>query len=181
MKINCKRANWPYRVAALAALALNLSSFSTAQASPAAGKSTAAPSPHALEHAFLDAVRDGNAQKVLAYIPDGGVNVGREAQHLTHAEVEQQFQSHRGLYCKLFDSSCIAATIDLANSARTCSYRELLSTSQKLRTAASEVTRSGVQQAVLVAEVKNDQCPGQNLIDFIFNLQADGWKLFSIP
>ncbi len=43
------------------------------------------------------------------------------------------------------------------------------------------MTRNGVQQAVLVAEVKNDQCSNAGLIDFIFNLEADGWKLFSIP
>ena len=180
MKIKCRRAYLLCRVAAVAALALSFSGLGAAQAS-ASGKSNTSPSPSGLEHEFIDAVREGNTQKVLSYIPDGGVNVGREAQHLTHAEVEQQFQSHRGLYCKLFDSSCIEATIDLGNSARTCSYRELLTNSQKLRTAASEVTRSGVRQAVLVAEVKDDQCPSQNLIDFIFNLQADGWKLFSIP
>jgi len=180
MKMKYRRANLLYRVASIVALALSFSGLGAAQTS-ASGKSNTSPSPSVLEHEFVDALRDANVQKVLSYIPDGGVNVGREAQHLTHAEVEQQFQSHRGLYCKLFDSSCIEATVNLGNSARTCSYRELLTNSQKLRTAASEVTRSGVRQAVLVAEVNDDQCPSQKLIDFIFNLQAGGWKLFSIP
>jgi hypothetical protein len=178
MQMNCCRAKLIYRVAAVT---LCFSGLAAAQASSALGKSTTSPSPTVLERDFIDALREGNAQKILSYIPDGGVNVGREAQHVTHAEVEQQFQSHRGVYCKLFDSSCIEATIDLGNSGRTCSYRELLTNSQKLRTAASEVTRGGVRQAVLVAEVKNDQCPEQKLVDFIFNLQADGWRLFSIP
>ena len=178
MSIRCSRAIF---LSGVAALALVLPCLAAAQASPAKDKSNASPSSTVLEREFIDAVRGGDAQKVLSYIPEGGVNVGREAQHLTRGEVEQQLQSHRGLYCKLFDSSCIQATIDLGNSTRTCSYRDLLTNSQKVRTAASEVTRSGVRQAVLVAEVKNDQCPGQNLIDFIFNLQADGWKLFSIP
>ena len=84
-------------------------------------------------------------------------------------------------YCRLFDSSCIDAPLNLGNSARICSDRELLTRSEKVRTASSEVTRNGVQQAVLVAEVKNDQCSNSRLIDFIFNLDADGWKLFSIP
>lgn len=102
-------------------------------------------------------------------------------QHVSRKEIEEQFKSHRGLFCKLFDSSCIDAEINLGNSLRTCSDRELLTQSDKVRTASSEVTRSGVQQAVLVAEVKNDQCSNAGLIDFIFNLNADGWKLFSIP
>ena len=73
------------------------------------------------------------------------------------------------------------APINLDNSARTCSYRELLTDSKNVHTAASQITRNGVRQAVLVARIKNDQCPNQTLIDFVFNLDADGWKLFSIP
>ncbi len=149
--------------------------------SPASGNSASSKAPEALEREFFAALRDGDAQKVLSYIPEGGVNVGPEARHASRDEVEQQFRSHRGLYCKLFDSSCIEAPINLENSARTCSYRELLTHSNSVRTASSEVTRSGVRQAVLVARIKNDRCPKQNLIDFIFNLEADGWKLFSIP
>ena len=122
-----------------------------------------------------------NAKKVLSYVPKHGVNLGAEAQPVTRAEVEQQFLAHRGLYCRLFDSSCINAPINLDNSARACSYRELLTHSQKVRTAASAMTRNGVQQAVLVARIQNDRCPNGKLIDFIFNLEADGWKLFSIP
>ena len=106
---------------------------------------------------------------------------GSDAQHATQDQVEQEFLAHRGLYCKLFDSSCIQAAVNLGNSARTCSYRELLTHSKNVHTAASEITRNGVRQAVVVARIKNDRCPNQNLIDFVFNLEADGWKLFSIP
>ncbi len=134
-----------------------------------------------LEREFFAGLRDGNRDRILSYVPEGGVSVGSDAHHETRDEIEQQFQSHRGLYCKLFDSSCIDEFIRLDNSARTCSYRELLTHSEKVRTAASEVTRNGVQQAVLVAQIQNSQCPDQKLVDFIFNLQADGWKLFSIP
>jgi hypothetical protein len=109
------------------------------------------------------------------------VDLGPQTQHATRAEVERQFLAHRGLYCKLFDSSCIDAPINLDNSARACSYRELLTQSKKVHTAASAMTRNGVQQAVLVARIENDRCPNGKLIDFIFNLEADGWKLFSIP
>ena len=137
--------------------------------------------PTALAQDFFAAIREGNAKKVLSYVPKHGVNLGAEAQPVTRAEVEQQFLAHRGLYCRLFDSSCINAPINLDNSARACSYRELLTHSQKVRTAASAMTRNGVQQAVLVARIQNDRCPNGKLIDFIFNLEADGWKLFSIP
>lgn len=134
-----------------------------------------------LEQNFFAAIRTGDAAKVLSYIPELGVNVGSDARHISRKDVEEQFQSHRGLYCRLFDSSCIDATINLGNSARLCSDRELLTRSEKVRTASSEVTRNRVQQAVLVAETKNDRCSNSNLIDFIFNLEADGWKMFSIP
>jgi len=165
---------------ACACLAALLAS-AAAQTSSSSGKSEAAVAPSALAQEFLAAIRAGDAGKVLSYIPEHGVNLGSEAQHATRDDVEQQFRAHRGLYCKLFDSSCIDAPINLDNSARACSYRELLTHSEKVRTAASEVTRNGVQQTVVVAEIKNDQCPNQKLIDFIFNLETDGWKLFSIP
>ncbi|MGC2109467.1 MAG: hypothetical protein WA655_08110 [Candidatus Korobacteraceae bacterium] len=135
----------------------------------------------ALEHDFFAAIREGDAKKFLTYIPQQGVNLGAQAQHSTRDDIEGQFLTHRGLYCKLFDSSCINAPINLDNSARPCSYRELLTHSEKVSTTASEMTRGGVRQAVLVARIKNEQCSNPKLIDFIFNLEAGGWKLFSIP
>ena len=152
-----------------------------AQASSAKSSPGTSVAPAALQREFFDAIRAGDVQKVLSYVGKGGVNVGSSAQHATQDQVEQEFLAHRGLYCKLFDSSCIQAPINLENSARTCSYRELLRHSENVHTAASEITRNGVRQAVVVARMKNDGCPNQNLIDFVFNLEADGWKLFSIP
>ncbi len=176
---------WGHRLLFGCALAAGVvfggSGIISAQSSPASAKSDSAPTPTALEQDFFTAIREDNAKKVLSYVPKHGVNLGPEAQPATRAEVEQQFLAHRGLYCRLFDSSCIDAPINLENSARACSYRELLTHSQKVRTAASAMTRNGVQQAVLVARIQNDRCPNGKLIDFIFNLEADGWKLFSIP
>lgn len=143
--------------------------------------SSKAPSVKDLEQQFFAALRSGDSGKVLAYIPKNGVNVGAQPQHVSREDVAEQFKSKRDLYCRLFDSLCIEAEVNLGNSVRTCSDRELLTHSHKVRTASSEVTRNEVQQAVLVAEVKNDQCANAGLIDFIFNLDAEGWKLFSIP
>lgn len=166
--------------AALAACSLVFAAaIASAQTAAPAEKPTE--SSKALEQEFFSAIRSGDAAKVLSYIPERGVSVGSETQQLSRKEIAEQFKSHRGLFCKLFDTSCIDAAINLGNSLRTCSDRELLTHSDKVRTASSEMTRSGVQQAVLVAEVKNDQCSNAGLIDFIFNLDADGWKLFSIP
>lgn len=134
-----------------------------------------------LERDFFAAIRDGDAKKFLSYVPQQGVNLGTPGQRASRDEIEKQLDAHRGLYCKLFDSSCIDLPINLENSARACSYRELLTHSEKVSTAGSEMTRNGVQQAVLVARIKNDQCSTSKLIDFIFNLDADGWRLFSIP
>jgi hypothetical protein len=171
----------PHLCVLVIAILTGVSRCGLAQASSHSPKSGRSPSPASLEQDFFAAIRAGDSSKILSYVPERGVNVGPEAQHVSRDEVEQQFQFHRGLYCKLFDSSCIDAAINLGNSARGCSYRELLTHSEKVRTAASEVTRGGVMQAVLVAQIKNDQCPNQKLIDVIFNLQADGWKLFSVP
>jgi hypothetical protein len=155
---------------------------SRAQSSPAPGTSTQAPQPPAeLEREFFAAIRDGDAKKFLSYIPEQGINVGRGAQHVNRPEIEQQFAQHRDLYCKLFDSSCIQAATKLDAGARSCSYRELLAHSEKVRTAATEAVRGGVRQAILVAEVKNNQCAGLGLIDFIFNEAHGGWQLFSAP
>jgi hypothetical protein len=154
--------------------------LAVAQSSAGSSKPAASASTAALQRDFLAAIRDGDAKKFLSYIPEAGVNLGPQLQHVTRGEVEQQLLSHHGLYCKLFDSSCIDTAIKLDASERACSYRELL-THFVVRTAATETTRNGVRQAILVAEVKNDQCPSQRLIDFIFNYEAGGWKLFSMP
>jgi hypothetical protein len=133
----------------------------------------------ALKHDFFALIRQGDTRKFLSYVPERGINIGPQAVHVSRAEIEDQFLHHRDSYCKLFDSSCIP--LDLGASARTCSDRELLTQSEKVRTAATETVRGGFRQAILVAEVKNAQCPAQRLIDFIFNYERDGWKLFSAP
>jgi len=154
----------------------------TAQSGSVASSShQTASEPTTLEHDFFAAIREGDAKKFLSYVPEQGMNVGAQAKHITRSDVEQQFAQHRGLYCKLFDSSCIQSPIKLDASARACSYRELLTHSEKVRTAATEAVRGGVRQAILVAEVKNDQCSGVGLIDFIFNEGHGGWELFSVP
>lgn len=127
-----------------------------------------------LETRFFAALRSGDTIATLAYVPANGVTVGSAAQLTTRDDIKRQFQEHRGLYCKLFDSACIKP-------GEACSYRELLTHSEQVHTASSEVTRSGVRQAVLVARVQNRRCPEQKLIDFIFNLQSGRWELFSIP
>lgn len=167
--------------ALLVALSLAATTPAAAQSAGDSGKTGATASTAALEREFFAALREGNVKAFLSYVPKQGVNLGSQPQHASREEIEQQLQAHRGLYCKLFDSSCIDAPIDLANSARACSYRELLTHSEKVNTAASEMTRSGVRQAFLVARIKNDQCANSKLIDFVFNEESDGWKLFSIP
>jgi hypothetical protein len=145
-----------------------------------AGKPAGIPA-SVLEQDFFAIVRRGDTKQFLAYLPKDGVNLGRDAQLSTRAEIEEQFAHHSGLYCKVFDSSCIQSTIKLDASTPPCSYRELLTQSEKVRTASTETTRNGVRQAILVAEVHNQKCAGPGLIDFIFNYHEGGWKLFSIP
>ena len=164
--------------------ALLLAGFALAQAqsiSPPSAEHPTAPAPTVLEREFFAAIREADAKKILSYIPEQGVDVGPRAEHLTRADIEQQFAQHRGLYCKLFDSSCIPSQLKLDDSLPPCSYRDLLTHSEKVRTAATEAIRGGVRQAILVAEVKNDQCAGLGLIDFIFNEGHGVWELFSVP
>ena len=148
---------------------------------PSTSHQTAAEQPSLLERVFFAAIREGDTKKFLSYVPEQGMNVGSRAEHVSRAEIERQFAQHRDLYCKLFDSSCIQSSIKLDASGRVCSYREVLTHSEKVRTAATEAVRGGVRQAILVAEVKNDQCSGLGLIDFIFNEDRGEWKLFSAP
>ncbi len=150
-------------------------------AAPPASPQTVTHHPSVLERDFFAIIREGDTKKFLSYVPEQGINVGPRAEHVTRAEIEQQFAQHRDLYCTLFDSTCIQSPLRLDASGRTCSYRELLTNSGKVRTAATEAVRSGVRQAILVAEVKNNQCPGLGLIDFIFNEEGSSWKLFSAP
>ena len=146
---------------------------SSAQASDSANT-------EALKRDFFAAIREGNAERFLSYISKEGVGVGSQVQRETREEVEQQILHRRGLYCELFDSSCIDRTITLDASRRACSYREALH-AQDVHLAATQTVRNGVRQAILVARINDRQCPDTKLIDFIFNYQSDGWKLFSIP
>ncbi|HZD30206.1 MAG TPA: hypothetical protein VE779_00955 [Candidatus Angelobacter sp.] len=129
----------------------------------------------ALEHQIFDILRNGDTLKFLSFVPEDGVNLGHDAQHTSRDAVVEQFTQRTGLYCKLFDSACLSGT------PHACSYRELLTQSEKVRTASTEATRNGVRQAIVVAQVENQKCGGAALIDFIFNHQKGGWKLFSIP
>jgi hypothetical protein len=138
-------------------------------------------SPAELEREFFAVIRSGDALKLLSYVPDDGVNLGRYADHSTREEIEDQLTHRTGLYCKLFDSACITPSSKADADPKPCSYRELLTQSEKVRTASTETTRNGIRQAILVAEVHNQKCAGPGLIDFIFNYHQGGWKLFSIP
>ena len=136
---------------------------------------SAAPTASALESEFLATLREGDALKFLSYVPEDGVNLGREALHTPREALVEQLTQKSGLYCKLFDSACLPAAPPA------CSYRELLTQSEKVRTASTETTRNNVRQAIVVAQVQNQKCGGAVLIDLIFNYQKGGWKLFSIP
>jgi hypothetical protein len=165
---------------------ISIALLAGAQSTSAPGASktphaSTSPQTAALERDFIAAIREGDAKKFLTYVPEEGIHVGPQAKPVSRAEVEEQLSHHRGLYCKLFDSSCIDAPIKLDASSRACSDRELLTHSEKVRTAATETARNSVRQAILVAEVKNDPCGGASLIDFIFNYVQGEWRLFSVP
>ena len=158
----------------------------SASAQTATGESTtsaktARPTASELEQQVFAIVREGDALGFLGYVPEDGVNLGREAVHTSRAAVEEQLTHRVGLYCKLFDTTCLQAPGKDDSPSQTCSYRELLTQSEKVRTASTETTRNNVRQAILVAEVQNAKCGGHLLIDFIFNYHQGGWKLFSIP
>src|SRR5262249_11132906 len=106
--------------------------------------------PAVLEREFFAVIRNGDALQFLSYVSEDGVHLGRYADHTTRAEVEDQLTHRTGLYCKLFDSSCIQP--DKTGTLKSCSYRELLTQSDRVRTASTEATRNNVRQAILVAE-----------------------------
>jgi len=154
------------------------------QAQSDSASSVANPSPERpseLEQQFLGVIRNGDALKLLSYVPEDGVHLGHHADHVTRTEIEEQLTNRKGLYCKLFDSTCLRANAEKDAGQPLCSYRELLTSSDKVRTASTETTRNNVRQAILIAEIQSDKCGGHLLIDFIFNQQNGGWKLFSIP
>ncbi len=165
-----------------------LSGCALAQTEPGTAKVVDGPPPHALvapaatlEQPFFELIRQGDALRFLSYVSEDGVNLGRDARHSTHTEIEEELTHHSGLYCKLFDTSCIPPSATQEAAVPQCSYRELLTQSEHVRTASTETTRNNVRQAILVAEVNNAKCGGPVLIDFIFNYEHGGWKLFSIP
>src|ERR1035438_8464493 len=141
------------------------SSILTTQTTSAAAQSASPPgasrTPHAsispqtaaLERDFFAALRQANATKFLSYVPEEGLHVGPQAQPLSRAEVEEQLSHRRGLYCKLFNSSCIDTAIKLDTSSRSCSDRELLTRSEKVLSTARETAGNGVLQPLLAPQV----------------------------
>lgn len=152
----------------------------SAQATAKSSETTAI-TPSELEKQFTAVIRNGDALKFLSYVPDDGAHLGKHADATTRGEIEEQLTHRTGLYCKLFDSACLASSSMTDDPKTACSYRELLTQSEKVRTASSEITRNGVRQAILIAQAQNQKCGGSVLIDFIFNAQKGEWKLFSIP
>ena len=174
------RPPWLVLVSLLSAVVLAQTPGTPGKESPP--RDSAQPvSPAVLEREFFAVIRSGDALKFLSYVAEDGVNLGRYAEHSTRSEIEEQLTHRTGLYCKLFDSACIGADSKEDTAGTPCSYRELLTQSDKVRIAATETMRNNVRQAILVAEVHNQKCAGPGLIDFIFNYQQGGWKLFSIP
>lgn len=173
----------PSRVTLLLACVVGLITHCWGQAAhrPSGSNSSTSKPTEALKKDFIELLRNGDSHKFLTYVSAEGVNVGSEPRHETKDEVEQQIQHRRDLYCKLFDSSCLDAPVKLDASARTCSYRDALNRSKNAHIAATETVRNGVRQAILVAQPNAEQCPGNKLIDFIFNYEHGGWKLFSVP
>ena len=158
-----------------------LATAQTDSGQTASAAKAATPTTSELEQAFFAILRSGDALQFLAYVPEDGVNLGHDAQPTTRTAIEEQLTRHRGIYCKLFDSSCMAQAAKADAGVQQCSYRELLTQSEKVRTASTTTTRNNVRQAILVAEAQNQKCGGVALIDFIFNHHPGGWKLFSIP
>src|SRR5262249_31144221 len=119
--------------------------------------STKPVSPAVLEREFFAVIREGDALKFLAYVSEDGLHLGRDADHNSRWEIEDELTHRTGLYCKLSDSPCIPADKKADSGGKLCSYRELLTQSDKVRTASTETTRNNVRQAILVAEVHNQK------------------------
>src|SRR5215472_10622840 len=96
-------------------------------------------STEALKRDFFALIRNGDTERFLSYISKEGVGVGSQPQHETRKEVEQQMEQRRGLYCKLFESSCINASVKLDAGVGACSYRQALRTRNVHLTAAETV------------------------------------------
>src|ERR1035441_6146090 len=135
----------------LSSVLLTHTTSAGAQSAPASGASgtphtSRSPQTAALERDFFAAIREGDAKKFLSYVTEEGLHVGPQAKPVSRAEVEEQLSHRRDLYCKLFDSSCIDAPIKLDASARVCSDRELLTHSEKVRTAAAAESVQRIRQ-----------------------------------
>ena len=79
----------------------------TATGETGASTKSAAPTASELERQMFAIVREGDALRFLGYVPEDGVNLGRDAVHTNRAEIEDQLTHHTGVYCKLFDSTCL--------------------------------------------------------------------------
>lgn len=133
-----------------------------------------------LQQRFLRAIKEKNADLFLGFVSDDGIYLGVDSGKLSKKDVAHEIKMRKGVYCLLFDSTCLRAeTHD-----ETCSYSysQMLSDAEKIKISTSLGNYKNTPQAEITVSVRDYRgTSSSEMLNFIFNREASGWRLIAIP
>lgn len=142
---------------------------------------------HHLQETFLKVLRQKHTTQFLSYIGKGGVAFGVDANVQSRKQIANEFHTHDGAYCFLFDSTCLtrewnASTRRGGRANRFCSVYELLTASKSAQVETSLGSHHGKPQAYVWITPGVQSCSNGSVpVEFIFTRFDDGWKLVAAP
>jgi hypothetical protein len=148
----------------------------------ALSQKTAADSPDVVPDAVLvarktlDALRNGDSDFLLTVVDRSGIFMGIDTPKMSVARFKEDLAAKRGVYCVIFDSSCLGEKWR-GNSGSPSSIREILLKQPVRMSLPSKVEGAQKVRAVVVCK---DDGSGEVLLTFVFRHAGDNWKLQQI-
>lgn len=140
----------------------------------------------ATTRALVAAIKAGSPSGVLPYLSSRGVVVDMDGERVPLAGVRQQFTRKIGLYCRWFDTACLAKEMDdqsggvfTQKATHPRSYREILQLGAQSELNISidpdKPTQGSASVCVHGPKLENDGAG--YLLEFGFERTGAGWKL----
>lgn len=121
-----------------------------------------------IANATIEAIKNGNADFLSAIADPGGVFIGIDGPKISRNRFIQQLSEKRGVYCAIFDSSCLDR--------KALSLREILAR-EAVMVEFSKIQGARDQRAVVL---KSKVDPTKILFTIMFSTGGKAWKLQQI-
>jgi hypothetical protein len=123
----------------------------------------------------LDALREGDSQFLLTIVDREGISLGIDTPRMSVARFREELVAKRGVYCVIFDSSCLGK--NGKDSGSLSSIREILLKRPSKMSASSKVEGEPRVRTVVVRKADGSD---DVLFTLMFRHEGDNWKLEQI-